>query len=108
MDKKLHQSTGTNHINIGFMESMKGILISSLLVKKEPLRSQPFQHIIILICLYGGRHFVTEIMLAVNYNIYVQNINSPEIFWGTLNIGSIATRKTHLHKLFLRFTWTQK
>lgn len=97
----LYQSTGTSHTNIGFMEFTRGMLISSLLVKKEPLRSQPFQYIIILICLHGGRHFVTEIVLAVSYNII-----SPETFWGTLNIGSIATRKTH--KLLLRYTWTQK
>lgn len=66
MDKKLYQSTGASRANIGFMQYTKGILISTLLGKKELLRPQPFQYIIILICLYGGSHFVTEIMLAFN------------------------------------------
>jgi len=106
-DKKLYQSTGSSRANTG---STKGILISALLVKKELLKPEPFQvcWFIILVCLYGGSHFVTENMLAVNQSIYMQTINFPEIFWGTLNVVSIATRKIPLHKLFLRFTWTKK
>lgn len=80
MDEKLCQPTGASCANTGFAQSTKGILISTVQVKKELLKPQPFQYIIILICLYGGSHFVTEVRLAANGNVYVQTITSPEIF----------------------------
>lgn len=65
MDKKLYQSTHASHDNTRFTWSAKGVIISIVLVKKELLKPQPFQNIIILICLFSGSHFVTEIILSI-------------------------------------------